>query len=409
VSQGERESITDVDPETLLFGLDDELDSDADPFGAPLRPSPVSRSARRQQERARERGQARRGRIGLAVAAVVVVVLAVVFVPKVIDHFKTADYSGSGFGTAQVVIPSGASADDIGNILVKDGVVKSSKAFTDAASNDSDATSIQSGTYRLKQHMSGASALAALLRPSSRVAGADVAIPEGYTVMDVEARLVQHFGAASKAKFDADLKGAANLGVPTSYETDGKFPTSLEGFLYPATYSFDPGTTPQSALQQMVSRFIEQDRSTSFAIAAKKAGETPYEALIIASIAQAEAKFPADMPKVARVILNRLHNGTDLQIDAISAYGAKLQGLDPAKVVFRDVTGPYNTYTHAGLPPTPIDNPGAAAMNAAVHPAAGNWTYYVNGDKDGHLYFTNSASQFAKAAATCRRNNWGCG
>jgi UPF0755 protein len=98
-----------------------------------------------------------------------------------------------------------------------------------------------------------------------------------------------------------------------------------------------------------------------------------------------------------------------LQIDATSAYAAKLKGLDPTKVIYADVHGPYNTYQHNGLPPTPISNPGAEAMNGAAHPATGNWTYYVNGDKEGHLFFTNSEAAFTQAAATCKANNWGCG
>src|SRR6185437_13742118 len=105
---------------------------------------------------------------------------------------------------------------------------------------------------------------------------------------------------------------------------------------------------------------------------------TPYDALIIASIAQSEARYPDDMAKVARVILNRIAIKKPLQIDATSVYAAKVQGLDPAKIVFSTIDSPYNSYRNTGLPPTPISNPGADALNAAVHPPAGNWTYYVN-------------------------------
>jgi UPF0755 protein len=73
------------------------------------------------------------------------------------------------------------------------------------------------------------------------------------------------------------------------------------------------------------------------------------------------------------------------------------------------VNSPYNTYTHKGLPPTPIDNPGEQAMRAAVHPAKGNWLYFVNRDKAGHLIFTHTAAAFEKARQRCARNHWGCG
>jgi UPF0755 protein len=163
------------------------------------------------------------------------------------------------------------------------------------------------------------------------------------------------------------------------------------------------------ALQQMVAKFTDQARSTNFTAQAKALHITPYQELIIASIAQGEAKYAQDMPKVARVILNRLAAGRPLQIDATSAYAAKLKGLDPTKVIYAETKGPYNTYQHAGLPPTPIGNPGVSAMQGAAHPAAGNWLFYVNGDAAGHLFFTHSEAAFTRAVAKCRANHWGCG
>jgi UPF0755 protein len=136
---------------------------------------------------------------------------------------------------------------------------------------------------------------------------------------------------------------------------------------------------------------------------------TPYEALIIASIAEKEAKNPADYPKVARVILNRIKAHMPLQIDATSAYAAKQQHLDPTKVIYAKINSPFNTYTHDGLPPTPIANPGADAIQAAVTPASGDWLYYVNGDKAGNLFFTADQNAFAAAVDKCRTNHWGCG
>ncbi|MEA2170016.1 MAG: hypothetical protein QOF76_3316, partial [Solirubrobacteraceae bacterium] len=121
------------------------------------------------------------------------------------------------------------------------------------------------------------------------------------------------------------------------------------------------------------------------------------------------AKFPDDFPKVARVILNRIHAGIPLKIDATTRYGAALAGLDPSKVDYATYATPYNSYLHMGLPPTPISNPGTSAMRGAAHPAKGNWLYYVNGDKAGHLYFTNSDTKFAHAVTRCRTHNWGCG
>jgi len=83
-------------------------------------------------------------------------------------------------------------------------------------------------------------------------------------------------------------------------------------------------------------------------------------------------------------------------------------GISARSAVHAKVNSPYNLYTHKGLPPTPISNPGSAAMSAAIHPAPGNWIYYVNSDAAGHLYFTASDTDFAKAVARCRANHWGC-
>lgn len=396
---GEHESagsLSDLDSGSPFFGLGE------DPIDEPDR---VSRSQRHSQARSRRRS--RRGRIIGLVTAAVVVAVVLLLVPWIRDQFKVDDYSGTGTSaTVVVTIPSGASASDIGGILHGKGVVASTKAFTNAADDDPKSVNIQPGSYNLHPHMSAKSALTALLDPASRNADDDVLVPEGATTLDVEAKLVKVLGASQKASIDKYLKHASDIGLPVNY---GSLSGSLEGFLYPATYTFDPGTTGEEALQKMVQRFISQDRQTGFASAAKTVHLQPYQALIVASIAQSEAKFPADMAKVARVILNRIAAGMPLQIDATSAYGAKLLGLDPSKVIYSQIDSPYNTYTHDGLPPTPISNPGSEAMNGAVHPASGNWLYYVNSDKAGHLFFTNSSAQFQTAVEKCRQNNWGCG
>jgi UPF0755 protein len=350
---------------------------------------------------------ARRGRWTLLIVVALVVVAGAVLVPWIHSQLSVKDYSGSGSSTVVVVtIPSGASAAQIGSILQGKGVVASTEAFTNAANDNPKSVGIQPGSYNLHSHMSGKSAVLALLDPASRNSDDDVVVPEGATVIDVEARLVKVLGASQKASIDQFLKHAGDIGLPVNY---GTLTGSPEGFLYPATYTFDPGTTGEAALQDMVQRFISQDRQTNFASSAKAVNITPYQALIIASIAQAEAKFPADYPKVARVILNRIAAHMPLQIDATSAYAAKLQGLDPSKIIYSQIDSPYNTYTHDGLPPTPIGNPGAEAMNGAVNPASGNWLYYVNADAAGNLFFTNDPNAFATAVDTCHKNNWGCG
>src|SRR5262249_27055293 len=142
---------------------------------------------------------------------------------------------------------------------------------------------------------------------------------------------------------------------------------------------------------------------------AKKVGLTPYEALTVASIAQSEAKFPQDMAKVARVVLNRIDHNRPLQFDSTSSYGCKMQNIPANKCVYDSVDGPYNTYARNGLPPTPIDNPGADAMQAAVQPGHGAWMYFVTVDSAGHLGFFTDQQDWHKAVEKCVKNHWGCG
>lgn len=452
--QRNREAVSTSDPHHLLFGedlTDDDLDRDHDLDGDhdldrdgeyadggyrgahtaalanrddseyPSAAQPEWPDTERERSSRGRHSRRRRNRGLIAVVAIILVGLIAgvgwFAVRPIWGYFHPSDYSGMGTGSVQIVVHPGDTAEQIGQTLVSDGVVASVRAFTDAADNDADAANIQPGSYLLHRHMAAQDALNLLLRPSSRI-NSDVVIPEGATVVDVEKRLTAPPCTARsapgsmcglglpRAQVLAALEHVGGLGLPTDYTDGGKTPPSAEGFLYPATYPFDDKTSAAAALGQMTSAFTEEVRKIGFTSRAKALGLTPYQGLIVASIAQSEAKYPADMAKVARVVLNRLAQHRNLQIDATSVYAAKLQGLDPTKQIHAQAKGPYNTYTHPGLPPTPISNPGEAALNAVAHPAKGNWLYYVNGDAAGHLAFFHSQSRFAKAVQTCRAHGW---
>ena len=404
MTQRERESLAagppGDDPHSLLFGEDDGSDYSRE----------QTRAERRRSEQRRRRGSRRRGRLFVLLALVIVATVAYFVVPRVINYFSVADYSGQGTGSVTITVQTGDTTKDIANTLQHKGVVKSAQAFTDAC-GDTKCATIRPGDYQMRLHMSGAAAVALILDKTSRTATNDLVIPEGATSLDVEARLVKIFGSGQKAAVDKAVKGAADLGLPRGYTGKGDgIPDSVEGFLFPATYTIDPGSSPTKILSdQIVPRYLQQDRDTHFADAAAKLHQTPYAALIMASIAQSEAKYAADMPKVVRTILNRIRIGRELQFDSTSSYACKLAGTPANKCIYRNVAGPYNTYTHKGLPPTPIDNPGAPAMAAAVAPANGNWLYFVNKDAAGHLFFTNSEKAWSAAVTKCVKNHWGCG
>jgi UPF0755 protein len=325
-----------------------------------------------------------------------------VLVRSAAGHFRTPDWTGSGTGYTRVTISPGDVTSDVAAALVKAGSVESSKAFINAAKKSGRSNDIQPGVFRVPLHASAAVVMAAILDPANKLV-TQVTIPEGYTESQVLTAL------ANKTKLPlAALKAAAgrigNLGLP-----EGFSPTTAEGFLYPATYQFNPDNTPDQVVQQLTSQFGSQYAALGIAQAAHALGLSPYQALIVASIVEGEARFDADRPKVARVILNRLAADRPLQIDATSVYGAKVAGLNPKQVDYATLNSPYNSYTHPGLPPTPIDNPGSSSLQAAVQPATGDWMYYVNGDAAGHLSFFTDENAFLQAAEKCRENGWGCG
>ena len=404
------------DTANALFGDDFEAEPgyefdgagdwvEGDSGGGVLLQAPPRRSVVREGRRRR-----RRRRLLLAMVLVIFLVVAGagwIGYRSLFTSTKVLDYSGSGTGSVNIEVNSGDGVGVIGATLTKAGVVASVDAFTRAAARNKQSADIAAGEYNMRSHMSGAAAVTRMLDPQAYLVD-KVVIPEGTIEKDVITKLADGLKVpvASVTAAAADI---ANLGLPEGYAPASGPLTSAEGFLFPDTYSLVPGSTPAAALQTMTSEFTSEDRSIHFADGAKALGITPYQALIIASIAQSEVKFDTDANKVARVILNRIAAGMPLQIDATSAYAAKLAGLDPASVQYATIVSPYNTYTHSGLPPTPIGNPGESVLKAAVSPDAGNWLYYVNGDAAGHLFFTDSETAFEAAVATCKAQNWGCG
>jgi len=416
VTQRERESAAavgqDHDPHAFLFGDDYEEESDGLWETEPARLTRADRRRAERAQRAHRRRLSRRGWFFVLIIVLIVAALAAFTVPKIVDAFSSdtvADYSGSGTGRTVVTVSQGDAASAIGTALFNAQVVKSVAAFTDAAAANPKSTEIQPGRYALPMHISGAHALQALLDPTSRVESSDLVVPEGATSLDVEASMLKCYGDGAKSEIQSAMQSRTLVDASTTYKVGSSYPSSPEGFLYPATYTCDPKVTPLKALSSMVYRFLKEDRDLQFASAAKKVHLSPYDALIVASIAQSEAKFAQDMPKVVRVILNRIDKNRPLQFDSTSAYACKIQGIPPDKCVYDKVAGPYNTYAHTGLPPTPIGNPGANAMQAAVSPKPGAWMYFVTIDSAGHLGFFTDEKDWDKAVQKCQRNHWGCG
>jgi UPF0755 protein len=174
---------------------------------------------------------------------------------------------------------------------------------------------------------------------------------------------------------------------------------SLEGFLFPATYDFLAGTTSAQLVRQQLSAFADNWSKVNLSYARKK-NLTPYDVLIIASLVEKEALVPDERPKIARVIYNRLHAGMSLGIDATTRYGLHVPGTKSLTESELQSNNPYNTRNPniTGLPPTPIANPGLASMQAAAHPASGDWLYFVRKPDLQHHYFTANYNDFINHA-----------
>jgi UPF0755 protein len=335
-----------------------------------------------------QRRRKRRKRAALVICLVVLAGLVggiVVGGQKVWGMFAAQDYTGNGTGSVRVRVHDGDTLTDIAQTMVDDGVIASTRPFVKAAEADPQATAIAPGLYSVRHHMSGKAALNLLLQPSSRLVSR-VTVPEGKTVKQTLALLAQRTGVPI-AQLQAAAAKPAALGLPDYAHG------SLEGFLFPATYDFEPGTTPTQMLTQMVQRAGQTLDELKIPTAQRLA------ALTKASIVQAESGSSADMPKVARVLDNRLAKGMLLQLDTTVNYANGKSGLTTSPQD-RQNPSPYNTYLHPGLPPGPISNPGEEALRAVLAPAQGDWLYFVVVNPDtGETRFAATAEEHQQNVA----------
>lgn len=291
----------------------------------------------------------------------------------------------------EVNIPAGSSGVEIGRILAKEGVVKTSVIFFRAATADKRAESISAGLYLVNTHLSAKEAIEQLL-DKKRLQGKFLII-EGARLSEIKANLV-------KIGFTAEQVDEAlnSIKLPTGFDTD-----NLEGLLFPANYTILPDEEVSTLLQGALDRFTQELKNISFYEYAKELKLKPAELLTIASIVQAEGFTDEDFGKVSRVIYNRLKIGMRLQMDSTLLYANKSRG--EIRVTNRElkIASKYNTYKYKGLPPGPIGSPGGAALVATIKPTPGNWLYFVT-VSPGETKFTESYSEFLTFKAEFIRN-----
>uniref|UniRef100_UPI003CC7F032 endolytic transglycosylase MltG n=1 Tax=Nocardia cyriacigeorgica TaxID=135487 RepID=UPI003CC7F032 len=328
------------------------------------------------------------------------------------SSWPAAGFSAARGGRPVVVrVHPGETATEIADTMAAKGVVASSAAFYEAAVRNSNMNSVQPGYYAIPSRSPAADAVAALVKPDSRVG--NLVISEGRQLHDQHdvntgARkegIYTKIAAASCIGTDCvtyqELEAAgagmdlAALGVPEwAMESVRQVPDrarQLEGLIAAGSWDFDPSGTPEQILKELVSASAALYESTGLLQSGGETGLTPYESLIAASLVEREA-LPQDMGKVARVIVNRLKVDQPLQFDSTVNYA-----LDTTEVATTDADRarrtPWNTYAMAGLPATPIAAPSAAALRAVEQPEPGPWLYFVTIDKQGTTLFTQSYTE----------------
>lgn len=288
------------------------------------------------------------------------------------------DFSGPGSGQAQVTVEPGDTGREIGATLAQAGVVKTAGAFSGAAASDPRAAKIVPGTYVLREQMSAKGALALLLDKGS-LRSLSFTVPEGMTA----AAAIDRASKATRLPLQELQAAAADPAVALPPGAQGR----LEGWLFPATYDFPLDVTAPQVVAKMVAR------TTQALDVAGVAADQRETVLTKASLIQAEAGPSDDMPKVSRVIDNRLSSGQALQFDTTVNYATGKTGLTTTDQD-RATVSPYNTYLTPGLPPGPISNPGDKAIAAALAPADGPWLYFVVVNPDtGQTKFSTSFAE----------------
>lgn len=336
-----------------------------------------------------------RRRAGLAVAATLVVAGGTVVgvqvgggssADKVTPAGSAADYTAAATcpdgAKVPVDIPRGATGPQIANTLYAAGVVKSPRAYLDAANQNQGSAGITAGTYALCPQISGSNAVLELLKKSNLTDASQIIVTPHEWAKDVIASLIDK-RKWKQADFDAAIAGNT-IGLPAWSVNRVDHTFTVEGMLEPGTYTITSADTPQSILSQMVAHRMAFLKGIDFeakaqALTCGPAKCTPDQVLIVASIAEGEVTDPSDASKVAEGIYSRLKAGDYLGIDSTALYfiGHLPNGTLPTAAQVRNPSNPYSTYApHHGLPPTPVYMPSDDMIKAALAPTAAGVYYW---------------------------------
>lgn len=297
-----------------------------------------------------------------------------------ISRFQVADYSGEPGEPTSIVIEAGDDGAAVASKMVEADIILSFDAiYRDMLTTD---FTIFPGTYEFPTKLSGKRALEILIEGKNRVV-VQTTIPEGYRIREIVPQLV-----ADLKLEEADITSAID-GIMPRLPEDA---LNAEGYLFPATYTFDPGVSAESVISAMVDR--TEAELSQYDITLKDS----LDLMSLAALIQVEARLTEDFFKVSRVFQNRLAIDMLLQSDATVSYGTGGTTVTTTNAQRAD-KNPYNTYVYKGLPAGPISNPGELAIEAALRPADGDWLFFVTVNlKTGETKFSKTVAEHDKAA-----------
>lgn len=328
--------------------------------------------------------------IGLVCFFAVVVVIVVVNASQCSEKIAVIEQEQA---ETTVDIPNGYGTGDISRLLRDEGVIASTTAFIQAVAAQGAEGALQAGTYTFMKGMTYEQ-IVSMLVAGTAASGVSITIPEGFTVAQTAQRFADTFGF-SYDDFMAQAKASNYVGEFTFL--NGAYNNSLEGFLFPKTYTFEDEVTPDIAIRTMLKQFQVETAGIDWSHVGQ--GGTvlsEYQVVCMASLIERETAVEAERPNVASVIYNRLNAGWYLQIDAAIAYA--LNKADLLTYADLEVDSPYNTYTNLGLIPGPICSPSLSSINAVINAAQTDYYFYVaSAALDGTHVFCTNEDEFNEA------------
>jgi UPF0755 protein len=328
------------------------------------------------------------------IASLIALVLAGGLVWFLVELFQPLGTSPHGRVT--VTIAPHSSASQIGKQLAADHVIARGFFFNLRATLAGDRSDLRSGTYHFQLGMSYHSVLQALTKVPKAAKTSPLTISEGHTRQYVNALLRRQ---KIKGNYLAETRHSPLLD-PHSYGAPKRV-ASLEGFLFPDTFTLVDPVKTFALVADQLKDFKRRFARVNLA-AAHRMHLTAYDVLKVASLIEAESSTNRARPLVASVIYNRLKDNMMLQFDSTTRY-ATGNFTRPLKVSQLNSSSPYNTHTHFGLPPTPIDSPSMASIQAAAHPARSGYLYFFAKPCSNDTVFANNYAQFTGLLQRDRR------